>query len=59
LITKQDFDLLKAKLENKVEQIRKPEIEPLEKRISAMEEDIDELKRLLRGISQRLPVIVE
>ncbi len=59
LVTKQNFDNLNTKLENKVEQIRKPEIKPLEERISVMERDIDELKRLLKGISQRLPVIVE
>lgn len=59
LVNKQDFDMLKAGLESKVEQIRKPEIKPLEERISAMEEDVNELKKLLRGIAQRLPVIVE
>jgi len=59
LITKRDFDILKAKLEREVEQIRKPEIKPIEERIYLMEKDVIELKRLLRGISQRLPVVVE
>ena len=59
LISRQDFDMLEAKLKNEVEQIRKPEMKPIEDKVLRVEEDINELKRLLRGISQRLPVIVD
>ncbi|RLJ01986.1 MAG: hypothetical protein DRP10_02665 [Candidatus Aenigmatarchaeota archaeon] len=59
VVTMQDFEVIKAELRNKVEQIRKPEIKPLEERISAIEESIKELEKLLRSISQRTPVIVE
>ena len=58
-VTMQDFEVIKSELRNKVEQIRKPEIKPLEERISAIEESIKELEKLLRSISQRTPVIVE
>ena len=58
-VTMQDFEVIKSELRNKVEQIRKPEIKPLEERISAIEDSIKELEKLLRSISQRTPVIVE
>ncbi|MGC9310616.1 MAG: hypothetical protein ACP5E4_02725 [Candidatus Aenigmatarchaeota archaeon] len=59
LATMKEFDLFRDEIRHKVDEIRSPEMRPLESRIYCLEEDISELKRLLRGISQRLPVVVE
>lgn len=57
--TKEDFDAINADMRRRLELIRSPELKPLEARMSGIETDINELKKLLRGMSQRLPVIME
>ena len=57
--TKEDFDAINADMRRRLELIRSPEQKPLEARMSGIETDINELKKLLRGMSQRLPVIME
>ena len=58
-VTTKDFENVKLELKNKLEEIRKPELGPLEDRIYNIEEDIEELKKLVNGVSKRLPVVVE
>ena len=59
LVTLNDFEKIRGELRNKIEQVRMPEIMPIEKRVNMMESDLEEVKRLLRGLSQRLPVVLE
>lgn len=59
LVTKDEFDSIRGDIKYRLEQIRSPELKPFEARIAGLEDDIFELKKLLRGVSQRLPVIVE
>lgn len=59
LVTTQEFDKIKCELREKVEHIRKPELKPMEDRIKAIEDDAEELKKMIRGISLRLPVVIE
>lgn len=59
LVTINDFEQIRSDIRLRLEQVRSPEIRPLEAKIVCLEDDVAEMKRLLRGISQRLPVIVE
>ncbi len=59
LVTLNDFEKIRGELRTKIEQVRMPEISPMEKRVGMMETDLEEVKRLLRGLSQRLPVVLE
>ncbi|MCK4730099.1 MAG: hypothetical protein KAT28_02165 [Candidatus Aenigmarchaeota archaeon] len=59
LVTLNDFEKIRGELRTKIEQVRMPEITPMESKISAIEKDLEEVKRLLRGLSQRLPVVLE
>ncbi len=59
LVTLNDFEKIRDELRGKIEQARMPEISPIEKRVDMMETDLEEVKRLLRGLSQRLPVVLE
>ncbi len=59
LVTLNDFEKIRGELRTKIEQVRMPEILPMEKRVGMMETDLEEVKRLLRGLSQRLPVVLE
>jgi len=59
LVTRDEMDNIRTELRYRLEQVRTPEIRPLEARIIGLEEDLSEIKKLLRGVSQRLPVIVE
>ncbi len=59
LTTQDQFDQFREELRYKIDKIRSPETKPLEARIYCLEEDLAELKKLIRGISQRLPVVVE
>ncbi|RLI99825.1 MAG: hypothetical protein DRP06_02880 [Candidatus Aenigmatarchaeota archaeon] len=59
LVTLNEFEKIRGELRTKIEQVRMPEITPVEKRIDMIESDLEEVKILLRGLSQRLPVVLE
>ena len=59
LVTRDDFEKIDSNIKSRLDALRSPDIKPLDEKIGYLEGDVAELKRLLRGLSQRLPVIVE
>jgi len=59
LVTREDFAKFSEEVRSRIESITAPNLQNIEERLAELEDRVDKIAKLVFGLSQRLPVVVE